>query len=469
MEQHAAQKNALFQNDALLNEKVEVDQIVLYCRDSIPPLISSVFLSGLLIFFFRGNAPLSLQVAWLVFQLSVSLFRYSTIRAFRNRAAGQTDTAAWRNRFKVGVFLAGIGWGVSNAVLYQDIDIEYKMLIACTLAAMSGGSVSIMSILPRTYPLYVVPIMVPFILVNIMHGTTLGYCLAFFSFLYITVLLSTSKRNHATMTEAFRLSHQNQLLKELADAASQAKGEFLSSVSHELRTPMTSVYGFARVIKKKMENDVAPRLDMNDVKLMRTVGQIQTNLDIILSEGERLTSLINNVLDLAKLDAGRVEWHFEEIDLTGIIEHVVATIKPLVDARHISLKRDVAKDLPLIQGDRDRLVQVLINLASNAVKFSDHGVITIEAHQEHDTIMVSVVDTGIGIAPENCDKVFDKFHQIGDTLTDKPKGTGLGLSICKEIVEHHGGRIWVESELGKGSVFRFTLPQLLTAKVSDQG
>ncbi|HIJ80308.1 MAG TPA: HAMP domain-containing histidine kinase [Desulfuromonadales bacterium] len=452
------QRDQLILNDALLNEKVEVDQIALYSRDSIPPLLSSVFLSGLLIFYFQGNAPVSVQITWLVYQLSISLFRYSTIRAFRNRSAGQTDTAAWRNRMRMGVLLAGMGWGTCNVIMLQDIDVEYKMLLACTLAAMSGGSVSIMSILPRTYPLYVLPIMVPFIAVNVLHGTTLSYCLAFFSLLFILVLLSTSKRNHENMAEAFRLSHQNQLLKDLADAASQAKGEFLSSVSHELRTPMTSVYGFAKVIKKKMDRDVIPRIDTSDAKLMHTVNQIQGNLDVIVSEGERLTSLINNVLDLAKLDAGRVEWHFTEIDLTAIVEHVAATIQPLTDARNLTLTTAVEKELPPFLGDRDRLVQVLINLASNAVKFSEQGGITLKAHRKENEIVVAVADSGIGIAPENCEKVFDKFQQVGDTLTDKPKGTGLGLSICKEIIERHGGRIWLESELGKGSVFYFTLP-----------
>ena len=464
MNHQDAQQNALFLNDSILKGKVAVDQIDLYCRDSLPTLFSSVMLSVILMYFFQGHASRSVQTAWLVYQLLVVLFRYGTTRSFLNRPAGQTDVALWRRLLRWGAFLAGMGWSVGNLVLYQDIDIQYKMLVMCTLAGICGASVSTMSILPRTYPLFYLPVMLPFMVVNALQLTTLGYCLALFGFLYTVVLLTTSKRTNATMAESLRLSHQNQLLKELADAANLAKGEFLSSVSHELRTPMTSVYGFARIIKKKMEKDVIPFIDGSNAGLMRTVQQIQTNLDVIVSEGERLTSLINNVLDLAKLDAGRVEWHFVEIDLYGIIEHVAATIKPLTDARQLFLKVDVEKELPCFQGDRDRLVQVLINLASNAVKFSERGGLTIEAHQELDEIVVSVTDTGIGIAPENCDLVFEKFHQIGDTLTDKPKGTGLGLSICKEIINRHGGKIWVESELGKGSVFRFTLS---LAAVSD--
>ena len=353
-------------------------------------------------------------------------------------------------------------------ILYQNMGVEYDILVNCTFAGLMGIAASTMSIMPRVFPAFIFPIMAPYLLVHVASGTTFGYGQALFGVLYIVILQVTSQRNNDVMMTALRLSHQNQLLKEQADAASQVKGEFLSSVSHELRTPMTSVYGFAKVIKKKMARDVVPHLNTGDERLMYTVGQIQSNLDVIVSEGERLTSLINNVLDLAKLDAGRVEWHFSEIDLAAIIEHVAATIKPLTDARNLFLKLDVASDVPAIKGDRDRLVQVLINLASNAVKFSELGGITISVRCTHDEILVSVTDTGIGIAPENCAKVFDKFHQIGDTLTDKPKGTGLGLSICKEIVERHGGRIWVKSEMGVGSSFCFTVLQAPETDIDDE-
>ncbi len=467
MNNHDTQNNVLIENDAALKEKVGVDQIDLHCRDLLPSLMSSSLISVGLTYFFWGQVYSPGLLLWMLFQLSVNLFRFRIVRTFFNRPVGRTNVAKWQCRLRWGVFLAGMGWGAGNIILYQEIDVEYKVLVACTLPAVCGISSATTSILPRTFPAFLFPVMLPFLVVNIMPGTRLGYGLAFFGMLFSLILLLNSRRSHDTMTNAIRLSHQNRYLKELADAASQAKGEFLSSVSHELCTPMTSVYGFAKVIKKKMVQDIIPLLDLNDAKVMRSVQQINADLDVIVSEGERLTSLINNVLDLAKLEAGRVEWHFGDVDLAGIIEHVAATIRPLTEARQLYLNLSVENDLPLIQGDRDRLVQVLINLASNAVKFSEHGGITIGIRLESENLLVSVADTGIGIAPENRDKVFEKFHQIGDTLTDKPKGTGLGLSICKEIIERHGGRIWVESDLGKGSVFCFTLPKATDAVDRD--
>jgi len=453
-----SENNGMFLNDAVLDDKVAVDQMDLYCRDLVPTLFSSSLVSIGLTYFFWGREYPPALVAWLVYQLSVSLLRFSTSKAFAARPAGETDISMWLVRLQAGAFLAGAGWGVGNVVLYQDIALEYKILVACTLPALCGVTASTMSILPRTFPVFLFPIMLPFLLVNVLPGTTLGYGLTLFGVLFTIVLLITSRRNHANMTKSLRLSHQNLILRECADAASHAKSEFLSSVSHELRTPMTSVYGFAKVIKKKLEKHIVPLIDVSDYKAIREIQQIRSNLDVIVTEGERLTSLINNVLDLAKLEAGRVEWHFDDVDVSGVVEHVAATIMPLTEARQLFLKLGVEKGLPCVRGDHDRLVQVLINLGSNAAKFTERGGVTFSAHREGEDIVVSIADTGIGIAAENCAKVFDKFHQIGDTLTDKPPGTGLGLSICKEIIDRHGGRIWVESELGKGSEFKFTLP-----------
>ena len=185
-----------------------------------------------------------------------------------------------------------------------------------------------------------------------------------------------------------------------------------------------------------------------------------------MSEGERLTKLIDDVLDLAKIEAGKLEWHMEPVNVEDIIERATAATSSLFEQKGLRLVKDVAPGLPSVTGDRDRLIQVVINLISNAVKFTDSGSITCRAEQRDGALVVSVIDTGMGIAPADQPKVFERFKQVGDTLTDKPKGTGLGLPICREIVEHHGGRIWVESEIGKGSTFAFSLPTEVGQAVS---
>ena len=242
------------------------------------------------------------------------------------------------------------------------------------------------------------------------------------------------------------------------------KTDFISTVSHELRTPLTSVLGFTRIIKKKFDEVITPHIRTDDKKIKKTMHQIGDNLNIIVSEGERLTALINDVLDIAKMEAGKIDWKMEPVSAAEIIERAATATSALFENKGLTLIQNMEDGLPEIAGDRDRLIQVVINLISNAVKFTDKGTITCRALRRDDNVVVSVIDMGMGIAEEDLPKVFEKFKQVGDTLTDKPKGTGLGLPICKEIVEHHGGNIWAESEPGKGSTFSFTLPIMTEGK-----
>ena len=238
------------------------------------------------------------------------------------------------------------------------------------------------------------------------------------------------------------------------------KTEFISTVSHELRTPLTSVLGFAKIIRRKFVDLVTPALDQGNPKLARGVEQIRDNLDIIVSEGERLTELVDDVLDIAKMESGRCEWDMKPVHLADIIAHAVKTAAPLAARKGLTLTSRIASGLPAVPGDRDRLVQVLVNLIGNAIKFTENGSIVLEAAIQAGDIRVAVRDTGTGIAATDLERVFEKFKQAGDTLTEKPKGTGLGLPICRQIVERHGGRIWAESTPGQGSAFIFILPVL---------
>ncbi|MGK7878278.1 MAG: response regulator [Xenococcaceae cyanobacterium] len=243
------------------------------------------------------------------------------------------------------------------------------------------------------------------------------------------------------------------------------KTDFISTVSHELRTPLTSVIGFAKLIKKKLDEKILPLITTDDKKVKRAMRQVSENTEIIVSEGERLKNLINNVLDLAKLEAGKVDWKMHLLSVPEVLERAITATTALFEQKGLELKQEIEPDLPEIIGDRDRLIQVVINLISNAVKFTDRGSVVCRARQTSGAIAVSVIDSGMGITAAEQPKVFEKFKQVGDTMTDKPQGTGLGLPICKEIVQYHGGQIWVESELGKGSNFSFTLPILVGSEV----
>ena len=258
------------------------------------------------------------------------------------------------------------------------------------------------------------------------------------------------------------------------------KNEFLSTVSHELRTPLTSILGFARVIRRNLKREIIPKISPDDLRGQQTLERILQNLNIINSEGERLTSLINDVLDVAKLEAGKIEWELAPVDIAEVIESSVAIVTSLAETKQLPLRINLPSQLPPVYADRDRLVQVVTNLLSNAIKFTDAGQIEVRATvvelpagepasaaflgercpplSPGRWLAVSVADTGIGIAEENLTRIFDRFQQVGDLITGRPRGTGLGLAICQQIIDYHGGRIWAESVPGEGSTFTFVLP-----------
>jgi Na+/proline symporter/nitrogen-specific signal transduction histidine kinase len=237
------------------------------------------------------------------------------------------------------------------------------------------------------------------------------------------------------------LKAANERLKEL----DRMKDDFISTVTHELRTPLTSIRAFAEILHGDPDMETSER---------------QRFLGIITRETERLTRMINQVLDLAKIESGRAEWNISEVDLREVIGDAIATTSQLFRDKRVALKAEAGPALPPVHADRDRLLQVLLNLLSNAVKFCDRpdSKVGIAARVENGALRVDVTDNGPGIGPGDKEKIFEKFRQVGDTLTGKPQGTGLGLPISRQIVEHFGGRLWVESEPGRGSTFSFTLP-----------
>ncbi len=245
--------------------------------------------------------------------------------------------------------------------------------------------------------------------------------------------------------------------KDKAEQLSLMKSNFLSMVSHEFRTPLTSIIGFAKLIRKYLGGVTGGQCDYDEA-VAKCLNRIGDNTGVIITEGDRLTELINNVLDLAKLEAGQFEWDFVPVSMPEVVGQSLSATRILFDNKDIELASNIDPELPVISGDHDRLVQVCINLLANAAKFTEEGRVFCEARVDGLDMIVRVIDSGIGVPVEEENEIFDKFRQLGNTLTDKPKGTGLGLPICKEIVEYHGGKIWYEPAEGGGSIFAFSIP-----------
>ena len=266
-----------------------------------------------------------------------------------------------------------------------------------------------------------------------------------------------------TISSAASIAIENaRAYQRLVDTAEQLrevdrlKTQFLANMSHELRTPLNSIIGFSRVMLKGIDGPLT---------------DVQTaDLSSIYNSGQHLLRLINDILDMSKIEAGRMDLSFDEIDLHDIFEAAMASTRALVKDRPIELLAEVPDDLPSAWADSQRVRQILINLLSNASKFTEAGRIVLSAVAGPEFVTISVTDTGIGIDAEAQKKLFIPFQQVDASTTRRAGGTGLGLAICRSFVEMQGGRIWVESEVGKGSTFRFTLPltQATRQKVEDE-
>jgi len=261
-----------------------------------------------------------------------------------------------------------------------------------------------------------------------------------------------------TLSSQIAVSIQNaRLYAEQVEAAKklrqvdQLKSEFLASMSHELRTPLNSIIGFSDILLEGLDGELTERMDQ-DVRLIR-------------GSGIHLRDLIGGILDMSKIEAGRMDLRYEDIDVVQVVGEIVATAKPLSDEKSLYLDLHIAPEVEIVEADRMRFRQIFYNIVSNSIKFTEKGGVTVDIRMNDENfLLVSVQDTGIGIKPEDVAVVFEQFRQIDGSLNRMASGTGLGMPITKNLVELHGGEIWIESTYGFGSTFLFTMPRYRVRK-----
>ena len=264
-------------------------------------------------------------------------------------------------------------------------------------------------------------------------------------------LLETFADQAVIAIENVRLFQEIQEKNEQLETASRYKSQFLANMSHELRTPLNGILGLTEMILDKIYGEVPEK--------------IRSALQDVQASGHHLLNLINDVLDLSKIEAGRVTLSIQEYSMREVVQAVFTAMQPLAVAKNLTLKIAVSADLPPGKGDQRRITQVLMNLVGNAVKFADSGEVRVKAGAADGSFLVVVSDDGPGIAPADQQRIFEEFQQVDGSSSRAKGGTGLGLAIAKRIIEMHGGRIWVESKVGTGSTFTFTLPARVERQV----
>jgi signal transduction histidine kinase len=247
---------------------------------------------------------------------------------------------------------------------------------------------------------------------------------------------------HKVAARTQELAVANERLKEI----DHLKSDFVSNVSHELRTPLTAIKGAVDLVLREVAGPLTE-------KQIHYLTRVRSNT-------QHLAGLINDLLDLSKIESGRIEVKSRRVSLSGLVHEVVETLRPVAAEKVVALEATIPEPLTLVWADRDKINQVLMNLIGNAIKFTPaQGRVAVSASRNgKESVLVSVSDTGPGVPPDEKEKIFEKFYQVAEVDGVKPKGTGLGLAICKALVELHGGRIWVETEINRGSTFSFTLP-----------
>jgi signal transduction histidine kinase len=257
-------------------------------------------------------------------------------------------------------------------------------------------------------------------------------------------LLRTFATQSALAIQNARLFREIEIKSRELEAASQHKSQFLANMSHELRTPLNAIIGVTDLL-------------LEDARDLERTDEIEP-LERVLRAARHLLALINSILDLSKIEAGHMELELDDFHLSPAIDDALLLIRERAGRRRLALERHVDGRVGEIRGDQQKVKQVLLNLLSNAVKFTpEGGRIDVRAALVDGTVEISVTDTGIGIAPQDQEAVFEEFRQVGKA-EKKAEGTGLGLALCRKFVELHGGRIWVKSQVGHGSTFTFTLP-----------
>ncbi len=281
------------------------------------------------------------------------------------------------------------------------------------------------------------------------RGRTIGLLSAYFH--DQRELTDTQARALRTIARLVSVANENaDLVGELRvnnlqlERANRLKSEFLASVSHELRTPMNAIIGYTKLMLDGLDGEMT--------------AQQQTDLFRVAQAADNLLGLINGLLDLAKIEAGKMELNVEEVNITEVTDEALELVRPHADEKGLQVRALIPTGLPNVWADRARVRQVLANMLANAVKFTERGTVSVGATAAEGWVTVSVSDTGVGISPEAQAYVFDEFRQADSSTTRRYGGTGLGLAISKRLVTLHGGRIWVDSEVGRGSSFHFTLP-----------